>query len=113
MISREALESRHDGLEQERTGEVERRIEKCASGGHHTFGDGDAMKRGSRVNPQAHGHVDGVASLQPPPRKVESLLDGLRGFTRAADEKYPERSDAVTLDPLGDFTDLCGSESLL
>ena len=48
--------------------------------------------------------------------RVLTAVNGVEGvacFARTADEKNPERLDAVAFNPLGDFSHLGGIESLL
>src|ERR1700682_417352 len=112
MVSREPLEPRDRGVEVQLAREVERGIEQGAVGRHYALGDRDAVQRRARVNTQAHGEINRVASLQPPLCKRESLFQRLPRVTWSAHEKDPERLDAVLLDPLSDLAHFGGIEAL-
>src|SRR5688500_15771011 len=113
MIRREALEALDCRVERQLAGEIECGVEQRASRGNEFFGDSDAVQSGSRVNAEADCHVDGVPAPEPPARELERLPHRRGGFAGTADQKYPECSQPVPLDPLGHFTNLRGVESFL
>src|SRR5437868_1866407 len=113
MIRGELFEPRYRLGEIHLARKVKRRIQQRAPSWHDAFGDCDSMERRPGVDTKPDGEINGITSEQTPLGEVQSLLEGVACFARTADEKNPERLDAVAFNPLGDFSHLGGIESLL